>query len=50
VLFGGLSFAVGMYFDYLWFAELGKTVIFLTAFYAKARLPPASVISFLFLF
>jgi len=23
VIFGGLSFAVEMYFDYLWFAELG---------------------------
>ena len=27
VLFGGLSFAVNMYFDYLWFQELGKATI-----------------------
>ena len=29
-LLGGLSFAVAMYFDYLWFLELGKTTVFTT--------------------
>lgn len=51
VLFGGLSFAVEMYFDYLWFAELGKTVIFTTALYAKSMLASGLLlISFLFLY
>jgi len=51
VLFGGLSFAVGMYFDYLWFAELGKTVVFTTALYAKSMLASGLLlISFLFIF
>jgi uncharacterized protein len=51
VLFGGLSFAVQMYFDYLWFAELGKTVVFLTGFYAKSALASGLLlISFLFLY
>ena len=31
LLAGGLSFAVEMYFDWLWFGELGKTVLFTTA-------------------
>ncbi len=51
VLFGGLSFAVGMYFDYLWFAELGKTVVFTTALYAQSLLASGLLlISFLFIF
>jgi uncharacterized protein len=51
VLFGGLSFAVEMYFDYLWFAELGKTVIFTTALYAKSMLSSVLLLTgFLFLF
>ncbi len=51
VLLGGLSFAVQMYFDYLWFAELGKTTIFTTALYAKSLLGSVSLlICFLFLY
>jgi uncharacterized protein len=51
VLLGGLSFAVGMYFDYLWFAELGKTVVFTTALYAKSLLGSGVLlISFLFIY
>ena len=51
VVFGGLSFAVEMYFDYLWFAELGKTVIFTTALYAKSMIASGLLlISFLFLY
>ncbi len=51
VLFGGLSFAVEMYFDYLWFAELGKTVVFTTALYAKSMLASGLLLtSFLFIF
>ena len=47
----GISFAVQMYFDYLWFAELGKTVVFTTAFYAKSMLASGVLlISFLFLY
>lgn len=49
VLFGGLSFALQMYFDYLWFVELGKTVVFTTALYAKSMLA-SSVLLFAFLF
>ena len=51
VVFGGLSFAVEMYFDYLWFAELGKTAVFTTALYAKSLLGSGTLlISFLFLY
>jgi uncharacterized protein len=51
VFLGGLSFAVQMYFDYLWFAELGKTVVFTTALYAKSLLASGMLlIGFLFLF
>jgi uncharacterized protein len=51
VIFGGLSFAVEMYFDYLWFAELGKTVIFTTALYAKSMVGSGILlISFLFVY
>ena len=51
VLLGGLSFGVGMYFDYLWFLELGKTAIFTTTLYAKSMLGSGTLlISFLFLY
>jgi uncharacterized membrane protein (UPF0182 family) len=51
VLLGGLSFAVEMYFDYLWFLELGKTVVFTTALYAKSLIGAGLLlISFLFLY
>jgi uncharacterized protein len=51
VLFGGLSFALEMYFDYLWFAEIGKTILFTTSFYAKSMLASGLLlISFLFLY
>lgn len=51
VLLGGLSFAVGMYFDYLWFLELGKTSLFTTMLYAKSMLGSGTLlISFLFLY
>jgi uncharacterized membrane protein (UPF0182 family) len=51
VLLGGLSFGVGMYFDYLWFLELGKTAIFTTTLYAKSLLGSGTLlISFLFLY
>jgi uncharacterized protein len=51
VLLGGLSFAVEMYFDYLWFAELGKIAIFTTALYAKSLLASGILlVSFLFLY
>ena len=38
IFLGGLSFALNMYFDYLWFQELGKTVIFTTSLYAMSLL------------
>jgi uncharacterized membrane protein (UPF0182 family) len=51
LVFGGLSFALEMYFDYLWFAELGKSLLFTTAFYAKSMLASGLLlISFLFLY
>ena len=51
LVFGGLSFALEMYFDYLWFAELGKSIVFTTAFYAKSMLASGLLlISFLFLY
>jgi uncharacterized protein len=51
VLFGGLSFAVEMYFDWLWFAELGKSALFTTSLYAKSTIASGLLlISFLFLF
>jgi uncharacterized protein len=51
VVLGGLSFAVEMYFDYLWFAELGKAIIFTTSLYAKSMLGSAILLtSFLFLY
>ena len=40
-----------MYFDYLWFAELGKIAIFTTALYAKSLLGSGILlVSFLFLY
>ncbi|MBN2317524.1 MAG: UPF0182 family protein [Acidobacteria bacterium] len=51
LFFGGLSFAVGMYFDYLWFAELGKTTIFTTVLFAKSTLGSGCLlIGFLFVY
>ncbi|MBN2337825.1 MAG: UPF0182 family protein [Acidobacteria bacterium] len=51
VLFGGLSFGVGLYFDYLWFAELGKTAVFTTVLYAKSMLGSGTLLAaFLFLY
>jgi uncharacterized membrane protein (UPF0182 family) len=51
LLAGGLSFAVEMYFDWLWFGELGKTVLFTTALYAKSGIFTAVLAgAFLFLF
>ncbi|MBP1623460.1 MAG: hypothetical protein H6Q07_1480 [Acidobacteria bacterium] len=51
VLLGGLTFAVEMYFDYLWFSELGKTVVFTTSLYAKSLLGSVTLfVSFLFLY
>ena len=51
VILGGLSFAVEMYFDYLWFMELGKGVVFTTALYARSLIAAGLLlISFLFLY
>ncbi len=51
VLFGGLSFALEMYFDFLWFAELGKAAVFTTSLYAKSMLASGLLlVSFLFLY
>ena len=51
VLFGGFSFAVEMYFDYLWFDELGKTIIFTRALYAKSIVGSIALLgTFLFLY
>jgi uncharacterized membrane protein (UPF0182 family) len=51
LLAGGLSFAVEMYFDWLWFAELGKTTIFTTTLYAKGAVFTAVLsIAFSFLY
>jgi len=49
VILGGLTYAVGMYFDYLWFLELGKAAIFTTILYAKSTLG-CSLIAGIFLF
>jgi uncharacterized protein len=51
IILGGLSFALNMYFDYLWFQELGKTVIFTTSLYAKSLLGSiVLLIAFLFIY
>jgi uncharacterized membrane protein (UPF0182 family) len=49
VLAGGLSFATDLYFDWLWFGELGKTILFTTALYAKSSIF-AGVLAFVFVF
>jgi uncharacterized protein len=49
--FGGSSFLARMYFDWLWFQELGKTRLFTTTLYAKSSLGSAMLLlSFLFLY
>src|SRR5687767_10378158 len=51
VVFGGLSFAVELYFDWLWFQELGKTSLFTTTLYAKSIVGSiAFLIAFFFLY
>jgi uncharacterized protein len=51
ILLGGLSFAVEMYFDYLWFVELGMKTVFTTSLYAKSMLGSSILlVSFLFLY
>ncbi len=51
LLAGGLSFAVNLYFDWLWFQELGKTVVFTTVIYAKSITGTATLaIVFFFLY
>jgi uncharacterized protein len=51
MLLGGLTFAVEMYFDYLWFTELGKTTVFTTGLYAKSTIGSGTLlIGFLFLY
>src|SRR5512139_3592783 len=51
LVFGGLSLGVGLYFDLLWYQELGKSVVFTTILYAKsAVLSVTLLISFLFLY
>lgn len=48
---GGLSFAVEMYFDYLWFQELGKGLIFTTTLYAKSLMGSAAFLAgFVFIY
>ncbi|HSW39620.1 MAG TPA: UPF0182 family protein [Acidobacteriota bacterium] len=50
VLAGGLSFAVELYFDYLWFEELDKTTVFTTMLFAKSIIGSVTLlVSFLFL-
>ena len=51
LILGGLSFAVSMYFDYLWFQELGKTTIFTTQIKAKSLVGSVVLlVTFLFLY
>ena len=51
MILGGLSFAVSMYFDFLWFQELGKTEIFTTQIKAKSLVGSVVLlVSFLFLY
>ncbi len=49
VIFAGLTFAVDMYFDFLWFQHLGKLTVFTTALYAKSILGCVTLLS-LFMF
>jgi uncharacterized protein len=51
IILGGMTFAVEMYFDWLWFLELGKAAVFTTALYAKSTVGSATLlVSFLFLY
>ena len=51
LLLGGLSFAVDLYFDFLWFQELGKSVVFTTALVAQSMLASLTLLAaFIFLF
>jgi len=51
LLAGGLAFAVEMYFDWLWFQELGKVALFTTVIFAKSALVSAVfLLVFLFLY
>ena len=51
LLLGGLSFAVDLYFDFLWFQELGKSVVFTTALVAQSLLTTLTLLaSFIFLY
>ncbi|MFH1574227.1 MAG: UPF0182 family protein, partial [Acidobacteriota bacterium] len=51
LLTGGLSLTVSLYFDWLWYQELGKTVLFTTEIYAKSLIASATLLgSFLFLY
>lgn len=51
LLAGGLSFALNLYFDWLWFGELAKTVLFTTALYAKGSIFTAMLLlAFIFLY
>src|SRR5438034_9367456 len=48
---GGFSFLARMYFDWLWFEELGKARLFTTILYAKSSLGSAMLLlSFFFLY
>ena len=44
LLFGGLSFLVDLYFDFLWFQELEKEKIFTTILYAKGSVATATIL------
>jgi len=51
VVLGGLSLTVGLYFDWLWFQELGKAVVFTTILYAKSVVGTATLlVAFVFLY
>jgi uncharacterized protein len=51
VLLGGLTFAVELYFDYLWFVELDKVTVFTTTLFARSIIGSVVLlISFLFLY
>ncbi len=51
VVLGGATFAIEMYFDYLWFLELGKAAVFTTTLYAKSLVGSITLlISFLFVY
>jgi uncharacterized protein len=51
MLLGGLSFAIDLYFDWLWFQEIGKATIFTTTLYAKGSVFSATLlVVFLFLY